>query len=134
MNDLPSILALLGVVITVLVNFILGYYKNRTDTKNLDTSADKEFRDDLLGMIEQQEIRIAKQNERIEKQDSRIQSLQDTITSLWNENQTIRREKFQFEIKVSELENDNKRLQAKVTELQDILAKFESKVFYKPKE
>lgn len=134
MNDLPSILALAGVALTLVVNLLLGMRKSKIEDKSSSDVADKELRDDLLEVINTQEQKFLRQDEKIERQDIKIQKLQETITSLWSENNDIKKERLLVQLRVSELEAENEKLRMKIKELQDILTQFERKVYYRPSE
>lgn len=124
MDQLPSILAFVGVFITVIVNLVLGIIKSRHDKTATSTDAEGEFQERLLKMVDAQD-------EKLKKQDERIEELQKTVDTLRTDNRRLADEKYTSERKVFDLQADLVKFERRVRELESELAKFERKVFRK---
>lgn len=109
MEQLPSILALFGVFLTVLVNLVLGMIKTKAESKTVGNSAEKEFRDDLILQLDKSTISN-------DKKDVQVSTLQETVAKLLEENLTLRL--------------DNKQLKHTNDEYKNQLDEINKKVYY----
>lgn len=123
-DNLPALFALIGVLLTVFVNFALGIIKARMDRKGSSISQEGAFRDDLMQMNNDL-------SKRVEAQDKIIKELQTTITDLWKENNLKSRENVSLELKIERLEADKIKMNTQITELQEIVQKIQNKVWYR---
>lgn len=114
--DLPSILAFTGVLLTVLVNLVLGVVKSRSEKLQSDVDDEGAFQERLLKRLDTQE-------ERIDKQGVRIEELEKQVDELRQENRKILDEKYSLERRVRELELEKKKLEAVIAELEAELHK-----------
>ncbi len=113
-QHLPSILTLLGLIFTLVVNIVLGLLKNKTDTKAAGSNAESDLREDLLTLVQRYEDQVRNRDSTIEKKDAQIANLQETIGKLIEENTNLRIEKRQLEAHNKELEIELKRFERKV--------------------
>lgn len=121
---LPSIISLIGVMLTVGVSLWLGIAKQKTENKTVSKNVEGDLRDDLLALIdhhekqlEQKEEQIRLRDERIEKKDAQLQAAQTVIAS-------------QLE-NITDLNLTVKQQTYELSQLQSELDKFNKKVFYK---
>jgi peptidoglycan hydrolase CwlO-like protein len=119
MNEyLPSLLALVGVVITVIFNYRASKIKTGLDGRSVETNAEIAFRDDLLQSIKDNEAKVDKLEEKQE-------AMQTTISKLREENAEVRSENIK-------LRGENDRLKKRVEEIEDEFRKIEKRVYYRP--
>lgn len=109
MENVPSFLALLGILFTLTVNLVLGLVKSKTENKTVGNSAEKEFRDDILEWNEHLQTAI-------KEKDIKIEALQKSNADLANENLT--------------LSLTNKKLIDRLNSMQEQIDAFNRKVFY----
>jgi len=124
---LPSIISLVGVILTISVSFWLGLAKQRTDNKTLGNSVEVNLRDDLIAMqteknrqLELKDKQILDRDERLERRDKQLSDAHQVIF-------------VQLE-KIAELNITIKKLQSEVQELRTELEKFNRRVYYIPRE
>lgn len=124
---LPSIISLVGVVLTIGVSLWLGLAKQRTDNKTAGDSAEVSLRDDLIQMqteknkqLELKDKQILERDERLEKRDQQLSAAQQIIFT-------------QLE-KITDLNITVRQLQSEVQELRTELEKFNRRVYYNPRE
>lgn len=127
-ENFPTIIAslagFLGALLGVVANIYLGRLKAAHDTTELRTNSGDALRDDLFELIETQESKIQKLEAKNDKQ-------QEIIDRLTESNNRLLQERTKLEIRVTELEADNTKLAKKIQELQEYVATFEKKVFYR---
>lgn len=113
---LPSIISLVGVILTIGVSLWLGLAKQKNDNKTAGNSVEVNLRDDLLQMQSDNTKQLNEKNERLERRDKQLADTQGVIFT-------------QLE-KITELNITVRNLQYEVQELRAELEKFNRKVFY----
>ena len=121
MNEyLPSLLALIGVAITVYFNYRASQIKTGIEGRSASLNAEIAFRDDLLQSIKDNEAKVDKLEEKQEV-------MQKTIVQLREENAEVKSENIK-------LRGENDRLKKRVEEIEQEFAKIERKVFRRSQE
>lgn len=113
MPDSPTIFAFAGVLLTVIVNLVLGIIKSRNDKRTAEDDDEGAFQDRLLKRIDAQEIKIA-------TQEKRIDTLEQMVDELRKLNRQTIDEKYLLERKIHDLEHTNVALERNNRKLQEI--------------
>lgn len=116
-SQLPSILALVGVLATILANIILGLIKNRSDKQANENDDEGEFQDRLLAAYKALQDKSDKQEERLSK-------LQDELDQKRSLLRQVIDEKYEYESKIKFIERQLK-------EKEDYISDMERKVWYR---
>ena len=119
MNDyLPSLLALIGVAITVYFNYRASKIKTGLDGQSVETNREIAFRDDLIQSIKDNETKI-------DKLEVRQETMLTTIVTLREQNAELKTENIK-------LRGENERLQKRVEEIEEEFRKIEKRVYFRP--
>lgn len=113
-QHLPSIVALISVVLTVIVNAVLGWVKARTDTKTGSITAESAFRDDLIESLDRCEGQIKLRDEKIDRRETQLAEMQNTAAKLIEEITTLRLDKKELEYALKEAKTELDRFNRKV--------------------
>ncbi len=116
-SQLPSILALIGVIATVLANIILGFIKNRSEKQANENDDEGEFQNRLLTAYKSLQDKTDRQEEKIAK----LQEELDTKRTLLR--QAID-DKYELESRLKQTERNLK-------EMEEYISTMEKKVWYR---
>lgn len=122
---LPSIISLVGVILTIGVSLWLGLAKQRNDNKSTGNSVEINLRDDLLQMQAENKKELTEKNKQIYERDEKLEKRDQQLTAAQGVIFT------QLE-KITELNITVKNLQYEVQELRAELEKFNRKVYFRP--
>lgn len=124
---LQGLFSVLGAVLSGYLGYIISIKKINAETKNSSTqvisSAEQQFRDDLIKQLEDSSTRFDRQTARLDDREKRYNELLVQIDAYWAE-------KSELKSKIATQAAELLAAQRKINDLTAELEKFERKVFY----